>query len=150
MADRHDWLSWDQYHAAHLSNLARFPTFIVEDRIEWLVGTSLVEWDGHLRCVDGIEIWVARTQDISRAAGRPPQVRTRMYSYHAQRRTGGSVHPILRYDNAHPHSSHPDAHHKHTFAGGVETITHIGVREWPTLGDVIAEVETTWARGRIS
>jgi hypothetical protein len=148
VANRHNWLSWDQYHAAHLSNLARFPTFVVDDRLTWLVGTTLVEWEGHLRCVDGVEIWVARTQDISRPAGRPPQVKTRLYSYHVQRREADVVRQVLRYDNAHPHLSHADAHHKHTFINGVDTINHIGVDGWPTLGDVIAEVEALWAGGR--
>lgn len=145
MTSRHDWLSWDQYTAAHESNLRRFPSFIVDDA---LIATPLVHvvfWSGRLLCQDGIEIHVTKAQAVRERAGRR-EVRTETYSYHALRKhPDGRVQDILRYDNAHPHEEHNDAHHKHIWPHGREMVLHIGEKLWPTLGDVIAEVEEWWA-----
>jgi hypothetical protein len=32
MADRHDWLSWQDYLSAHHGHMRRFEAFVVEDR----------------------------------------------------------------------------------------------------------------------
>jgi len=133
--------------AAHASNLERFPHFILEDRLEVLISSRLVVWAGRLYCQDGIEICIDKNQDVRAPRGRP-EVRTREYSYHVLSRSAeGRIVPVLRYDNAHPHLElgHPDEHHKHTWgSAGEVTITHVGVANWPTLGDVIEEVERGW------
>jgi hypothetical protein len=72
-----------------------------------------------------------------------PRVRTAVYSYHAHVRNGPA---ILRYDNQHIWPGHQDAHHKHTYnfpdddeiGGGPSWVGEDG---WPTLSDVIRELE---------
>lgn len=144
MASRHDWLSWDQYLAAHYSNLMRFPQFILRDGVIPAILPSHVIWSGKLECEGDIEIYVTKKQDVRERNGRR-EVRTVTYSYHALlRRDDGAFEDILRYNNAHPHEGHPDGHHKHLRVAGEPKVVHIGEAGWPTLADVIAEVEDWW------
>ncbi|MFN8618990.1 MAG: DUF6516 family protein [Dehalococcoidia bacterium] len=150
MANRHDWLSWDQYLAAHHSNLRRFEYFIIDDHVSPILTPTSVVWGGRFVCRDGLEIHVTRVQDVRRRTGRI-EVRTRAYSYHALIRGGDGVRDVLRYDNAHPHPAHADAHHKHLWDGaGVERVEHVSEAGWPTLGDVLAEVESWWSANKTS
>lgn len=150
MAGRHDWLSWDQYQAAHYGNLEGFTHFIVEDRLNPEISDLLVIWDGVLLCADGIEIFVDKTQDVRRRNGRR-EVRTRRYSYQAILRTGHGPLRLVRYDDAHEWAGHADGHHRHVMLDdGAERVEHVGEDAWPTLGDVIAEVEEWWRSGRIA
>jgi len=55
---------------------------------------------------------------------------------------------IFRYDDAHPHPGHPDHLHKHVFdppgAPDPGTVVWIGRDNWPTLFDVVRELEDWW------
>lgn len=70
-------------------------------------------------------------------------VQTYQYRYNAFVR---SQHNILRYDNTHTYPGHADPHHKHTYdpdtgARLPDSPHWIGQDDWPTLGEVIEEVE---------
>jgi hypothetical protein len=146
MSDRHGWNSWDQYQAIHESNLRRWEHFVADNQLTVTEASTLITWKGALICTDGIEIRVSKIQDVEYRSGRP-YVRTAEYSYHVLRRREGVQANLLRYDNAHPHPGHPDAHHRHRYdREGREILPpeHIGEENWPTLGDVIHEAFGIW------
>lgn len=148
MSSRHEWNSWDQYWAIHDRFIQDYHDyFILEDTLAPEITTDLVRWDGILYCVDGIEIAVSKIQDVRRRVGRP-QVRTRRYAYHVQRRVGDRVLPLFRYDNfRHFGSAGAHPHHVHRFnENGDEVEVRPLTDDWPTLGDVITEAYEFWQR----
>lgn len=74
------------------------------------------------------------------------RVQTEMYAYNASIQGG---HNILRYDNQHPerlYPGHNDPHHKHLFDWTTDANLSgspfwIGESNWPTLGEVVGELE---------
>lgn len=151
MKDRHGWNSWDGYLAVHQKRLADFHGhFLLEDRLTFTRTRDTVFWSGELLCADGIEIHVTKRQTVRERRGRT-EVQTTDYSYQVLRRTGSSVRPLFRYDNA-AHHDHPDAHHRHRYdEAGVEIDPpeHVGRSGWPTMGDVIDEAHDLWQRLRL-
>ena len=140
MPSRHEWLSWENYLAAHFGHLRRFEHFIELDAVEYTISTELVDWDGAFHCRGGIEIHVRKTQDVE-IRGESHLVRTTDYSYQVLLRQASEVRtPLFRYDNA-LHHDHPTPHHKHSYRpNGEAVITHVG-DDWPTLAEVIEEAE---------
>jgi hypothetical protein len=148
-SDRHQWHNWEQYQAVHDSKISTYlGHFVLEDGIARIQTPASVVWRGILACVDGIEIKVAKRQEVRVRNGRL-DARTIDYTYHAYQRRGPRlVQNILRYDNVHRHADHPDTHHKHEYDDvGREHIRHVG-EDWPTLGDVIDEVHDWWLARR--
>lgn len=146
MADRHDWISWDQYQNIHNSRLQDFDHFILDNQLTAVPTDILVFWNGSLYCMNGIEIVVEKTQDVRSRDG-VPEVRTRTYKYQVLQKDGERAVKLLRYDNSTHHQDHPDAHHRHRFDENGEQIypvEHVGADKWPTLGDVIQEVYDRW------
>ncbi len=102
---------------------------------------------GEVPCLGRIVIDVDKFLKILEGEDDDALVQTWTYSYNVYFRRG---HNILRYDNQHPHRLYPghhDEHHKHEFDWRTgETLSEIpkwiGADDWPTLGAVIAEVET--------
>lgn len=141
MSDRHGPNSWDSYLAVHQERIEDFRGhFIIEDRLGYVRTESVVQWEGELICVDGIEIHVRKRQAVSIRAGRP-WVQTVDYSYQVLRRQGDEVRNLFRYDNS-AHHDQPDPHHRHEYdEDGNERLppVHVGADGWPTLGDVIVE-----------
>jgi hypothetical protein len=144
--DRHGWNSLEGYLNAHHGNMRDFlGHFVVVDGIDILLsGPEAIQIEGRLHCRGGLFLDVRKTLDMNERR----HVRTVLYSYYAGI-VGEPVRTIFRYDNAHPHSGHPDAHHKHCF--DVSTWTEIkppqwiGYAAWPTLRDVIEELDEWWS-----
>ena len=148
MSGRHAPNSWDSYLAAHNGRLADFADhFLERDTLAIKTSAFTVAWSGVLLCRDGIEIQVARQQRTWMRSGRR-WVETIEYSYHVMVRAGGAVRSVFRYDNAHPHPGHADAHHRHAYddSGNNDAVSWVGEAGWPTLGDVIEEAYEWWSR----
>lgn len=145
-ADPHGWASWQEYLNAHNGKLDGLRDhFIIEDRLQPVLTTSLVFWNGELLCVDGITVTVDRTQN-SRIRHNLRQVRTRDYVYNVTHRIGSETRKIVRYDNIGDHG-HLDKHHRHAYAAnGIETVEWVGKDGWPNLGQVLDEVYDYWQR----
>jgi hypothetical protein len=78
------------------------------------------------------------------------EVRTRKYAYFAGV-DGDPPRGIFRYDNAHAHPGHEDAHHRHAYdCGGtwkeIEPPDWVGYDGWPHLNEVVLELEEWWTR----
>lgn len=146
--DHHDWNRIERYltiHHRHLDD--RRGGFIVdeEDNLAYdAVGDGL-KIIGRIHCAHGLFVDVNKTLAINEDR----KVRTIQYSYHA-----GVIGPedrsIFRYDNAHIYhrEGHPDAHHCHRFNPRtwqeIEPEEWVGHDRWPTLGDVLDELEDWW------
>ncbi len=151
MTDRHGWNSWQDYFHAHQNRLDSFEHFILSNTITIAISDIVISFSGVLHCCGGLEIHVQKTLEVRQVSGRP-QVRTRKYSYHVQQRVeaAGStrIRHLFRFDNAHDHPGHPDAHHRHQYQdNGIEErmpVQHTGVEGWPTLSEVIEEAYQWW------
>lgn len=149
MSGRHAANSWDSYLSAHHGWLADFADHFVErDTLEIKTTETIVLWSGVLYCRDGIEIQVEKRQRTWMRSGRR-WVETIGYSYHVMTKREGRVRGLFRYDNAHPHPDHADAHHRHEYDddGNDASVTWVGEAGWPTLGDVVEEAYEWWRRG---
>lgn len=143
--DRHGWKGLDQYLSIHDAYLKRFDYFIEANSISFIVaGPESIVMQGRLACVGGAYLDVRNILALNRRN----QVRTIRYSYHAGLK-GAEDRPLFRYDNAHRYerAGHADEHHKHIFdESGREAADPIwvGADRWPTLGEVLAELEEWW------
>jgi len=150
VAGRHDWQTWDAYQETHYSNLEAFPTFILDDRLSIEIGPVSVIWDGVLVLAGNVELSVEKVQDVMTRRDGRKAVRTRRYAYHATVAVDGRKRGILRYDNHHSHPRHPDAHHRHVRdAAGAARVEYVGAGNWPTLGEVIKELEGWLTSGEV-
>jgi Family of unknown function (DUF6516) len=148
MSDRHAASSWDSYLSAYHGRLADFTDHFVErDTLEIRTTATTVLWSGVLYCREGIEIQVEKRQRTWMRSGRR-WVETIEYSYHVMTRAEDGVRGLFRYDNAHTHPGHEDAHHRHDFGGDGQNdaVRWVGEAGWPTLGDVIEEAYEWWRR----
>ena len=117
--------------------------FVGPDSLAWSFLHGHIDMSGEIGCLGNIVIAVSKTLKIHSGADQSDWVvETIRYAYNASVRNHGS---IMRYDNAHAHSGHPDAHHRHRFdwrtgttIGGPEWV---GSAKWPTLAEFILEVE---------
>lgn len=119
---------------------------LVNDRLEHIVTTSAVLWRGELICADGYELHIRRLQ-VTDDRGGALWVKTATYSYHALHRRREATRQLFRYDNIHVHPHHDDPHHRHGFdRNGLEMkpVEHIGVVQWPNLGQVLDELFEYW------
>lgn len=113
---------------------------------------------GEMSCIGNIIISVDKILDILDdfpGLGGDKTVKTNWYAYNVSVRNVGN---IFRYDNQHEdylYPGHQDSHHKHVFdlCTGKELIQSpewVGVERWPTLGDVIIEVQGWYWENRDS
>ena len=143
--DRHGWNSEQEYFNVHHRRLDDLRGHFIErdtlHRID-LPGNQ-IQIKGRIDCKYGLFLDVDKTLERNSRG----QVRTISYSYQACL-AGQPVRPIFRYDNAHPHADHQDAHHKHVFNPRTweEQIPPdwIGRDGWPHLSDVLKELEDWW------
>ncbi len=122
--------------------------FVDEDTMRFIPNPVLrgIHIQGAVPCLGRIVVDVDKFLKILEGQDDDALVQTRMYSYNVFFRRG---HNILRYDNQHPHDLYPnhhDEHHKHEFNWRTgeplsEIPRWIGEGNWPTLGEVITEVE---------
>ena len=140
--DPHGWNSWISYLGAHDGKLGDFDHFVIEDRLERTIGTTVANWVGEIICQDGYEIHVRRLQLVDVRQG-TPWVRTQTYSYHALRRLRDTSRNLFRYDNIHAHEGHSTPHHRHRFdrdGNEIDPCEHVGEDGWPNLGQVLDEL----------
>lgn len=120
---------------------------------EELAGAAGVFLSGEIACKGQIVISVEKFLAVLEGEGPTALVQTEWYSYNVFVR---GWHNILRYDNQHPrllYPGHPDPHHKHEFdwRSGEENRDSpkwVGEEGWPTLGEVIREVERWYWQNR--
>lgn len=140
----HAPISLSKYLEIHATVLEQFKHegFVGNDNLEL---NRPSQWQftmhGELSCLGGIVIETMKNIRVIENSS-DPIIQTAKYSYNAFIRNSGN---ILRYDNAHSHPGHRDMHHKHTYnwQSNVEdqsSPTWIGVDNWLTFGDVIAEL----------
>ncbi|MBN8609164.1 MAG: hypothetical protein J0L92_01165 [Deltaproteobacteria bacterium] len=121
--------------------------FVGDDTLEWVAEPGLLHLCGYISCLGGIVIDVRKTLSVQ-SLDDDPQVQTEYYAYQAWVR---GHHGILRYDSTHPHDGHLDEHHVHYFDWRTDEQTAlrwVGAAEWPTLGQVIEEVERWYWESR--
>lgn len=107
------------------------------------IGSGVLAMTGEIGCRGQIVVQVEKYLLIFDGEGLDANVQTFDYKYNAFVRGRNN---ILRYDNAHSYPGHGDAHHKHMFdwqtgeqlPGFPEWV---GENGWPTLGEVLEEVE---------
>ena len=112
--------------------------FIIEDTLSiYPYGARLIIITGSLPCLGDIRLDVHKLlRFVTEDQGPNELVQTIEYSYNANLPIGN----IVRYDS--PHPDHNQFHHVHRF--NVFDGDHIGEVsecEWPTLGEVIGELE---------
>lgn len=120
---------------------------------EELPGAAGIFLSGEIACKGCIVISVEKFLAVLNGEGAAALVQTEMYSYNAFVR---GWHNILRFDNQHPHALYPghkDEHHRHDFDWQTgeefpDSPQWIGVEKWPTLSEVIREVEEWYWKNR--
>jgi hypothetical protein len=125
-----------------------FASFIVHDGLTIdVLNRRMLTIKGPVYCQGDLVIHVEKTLDINDRH----QVRGRQYRYQVQF-TDPPIREIFRYDNAHRYPGHPDAFHRHAFNTqtwkALFPPEHIGRENFPTLSDVINEVEQWWIAHR--
>ena len=150
-ADRHSPCRFDRYVNIHETVLEQFRTegFVGTDTLAFLDLGPFLEIAGEIGCAGRIVVKVWKRLEYV-GDGPMPSVQTVRYSYHVSVQNGGSV---FRYDDAHPHPGHADAHHRHAYdwprPSEVEgSPTWVGAAGWPTLGEVIREAADWYTRHR--
>jgi len=119
------------------------------EREDDLSGVSIpqLRLQGLIACRGKISITVDKYLDIIDGSGDDALIQTVSYAYNASVQGFGN---ILRYDNRDDyfvvHSAHKDKHHKHSFnwltdTQNFEELTWVGYDNWPTLGQVIEELQ---------
>lgn len=113
--------------------------FVLSDSVTaFPLGNGNLAMEGVIQCLGGIEITVEKILTVTpQANNREPTVQTTDYNYNVRLRGQGNV---LRYDS--PHPDHNQFHHVHRFDvfNGDDEGT-VSECSWPTLGEVIGEVE---------
>jgi hypothetical protein len=138
--DPHGPNKFSSYIETHETIMGRFVDggFVIEDTLNiYPVGARLVVITGSLPCLGDIRLDVRKLlRFVSEVEGPNELVQTVEYNYNASLDIGN----IVRYDS--PHPDHNQFHHVHRF--NVFDGDHIGevsACAWPTLGDVIGELE---------
>ncbi len=152
---RHRPNRFDKYIQIHEAYIDKYISegFVSEETLEYIkIEQSPFEitLKGEIACNGQILITFNKTLDILSGVGKNPSVQTILYEYNVSVRSYGNV---LRYDNSHGRSGHPDKHHKHEFnwklnEKGEGKVTWIGEENWLTLGEVIEEVREWYEENR--
>lgn len=114
------------------------------------IGADLLVMSGEIACLGGLVVRVEKYLEVSEGEGDDALVRTVEYKYNAFMRGHNN---LLRYDNSHSFPGHEDSHHKHEydwrtgqqFPGFPEWV---GEHRWPTLGQVLEELEQWYWKNR--
>ena len=130
-------------HENHMQ-MVRGGGVIHHDTLKFKALPSTITLTGEIACLGNIIVQVNKMLVIVEPA-EDPEVQTITYAYNAWVRNHKT---FLRYDNSHPHKGHADRHHKHIldWRTGRGRVEWVGVAAWPTLTDVLHEVESWyWA-----
>jgi hypothetical protein len=131
--------------------------FVGDDTLRWLVWPQFLVMVGDIACLGDLVISVEKYLTVVTEDATPGdvlrdgdiQVQTLVYSYNASVRGRGTV---FRYDNNHRWKGHADNHHVHRCdwrkdeATGV--VQWVGEARWPTLGEVVVELESWYWEAR--
>jgi len=123
-------------HEAVLENF-RKEGFVCCDNLSIEQFHDSLVMSGEICCLGGIVISVFKTMRFVT----DDTVQTVGYSYNVRLYHGNN---LFRYDNAHEHEGHQDAHHKDLYnpkTGERLPSKWIGEARWPTLGEVIREAQ---------
>ncbi len=146
---RHQPNRFQNYFKTHETVLEQFKSrrFVGNDTLEFRPSNCCFLLDGEIGCLGGLVIRVEKLIRIVSQDPQEPLVQTEWYAYNASLRNN---HNIFRYDNQDEDFNfrlgHADPHHKHTFdwcTGNElsESPLWVGAEKWPTLGDVLHELE---------
>jgi hypothetical protein len=125
--------------------------FVGADTLELRdVGAGVLRMRGEIACSGGLVVDVRKFLEVLDGEGQDARVQTFEYKYNAFVRGG---HNVLRYDNTHPYPGHADAHHKHVYDRETGRQVPgspfwIGADRWPTLGEVLDELERWYWENR--
>ena len=147
--NRHSPNLFGPYREIHETVLYQFRNhgFIGDDTLEFKPVMGRICLSGEIACLGKILITVLKYLKIMDGFGDTARVQTVIYSYNASIQGYGN---ILRYDNQDEdytfRNGHLDEHHKHIFdwrtdREDLENLVWVGYEKWPTLGDVIQEME---------
>lgn len=139
MGDKHGPNRLTNYYETHETIMGQFASrgFVLENTLVLNpIGAGVLTLSGVVSCSGGIVLDVLKILRVEGVDG-DAVVQTMVYNYNARLKGIGN---ILRYDS--PHEDHNRFHHVHRFT--VFDGDHdgwVGQCEWPTLGDVITELE---------
>lgn len=136
------------YQATHNNLLGQFKDrdFVGKENLCFTPSAQGIFLEGEIGCLGNIVIAVEKFLEILDGDRNDAMVQTLWYSYNVFIR---GQYNLFRYDNQDDdflRPGHQDEHHKHCFdwRTGEEVVGSpiwMGVDKWPTLGQVIAEVE---------
>lgn len=136
------------YQAVHSTVISQFQSrdFIGAETLKFeptAYGFLLV---GEIGCLGKIVISVEKFIEIVSGFGEESMVRTKWYSYNVFIRGGYNISRYDNQDDEYVRPGHEDEHHKHIFdwrTGEENPISPVwvGVNAWPTLGEVLQEIE---------
>ncbi len=114
------------------------------------IGANILAMTGEIACRGQIVVRVEKYLEVLEGQGLDAYVQTFEYKYNAFVRGRNN---ILRYDNSHRFPDHGDAHHRHKYdwTSGKELSGFpewVGEHGWPTLGEVLEEVERWYWENR--
>lgn len=142
MGDAHGPNKLTSYLEIHATRMQQFRSrgWVVSDNLEFsTIGKGYFLFVGVIECAGDIVVDVRKELRAVDGAGADIRVETASYSYNAKVRGRGN---ILRYDGPHAHRPVDHVHRYRVFDGDDEgTIEEIAPRQWPTLGQVLEELE---------
>jgi len=153
--NRHRPNRFKSYRETHETVMMQFmdQNFVNAETLEFMPYPDGFNLKGEISCLGQIVIDVDKFLDILNGEGDNATVQTRWYSYNVLVRNCGNV---LRYDNQDENylrSGHQDEHHKHLFDWETrieqqDSPFWIGQNCFPTLGDVLQEVQEWYWQNR--
>jgi len=146
---RHKPNRLQNYLKVHETVLEQFKKrgFVGEDSLEFIPLNKYFILQGEVGCIGGLILKVEKLIRVIEVDSSDLSIQTAWYSYNASIRNS---HNVLRYDNQDEdfgfREGHSDEHHKHVFDWQTgdeldESPLWIGADNWPTLGDVLKELE---------
>lgn len=146
--DRHGPNRFKNYRETHETVMNQFMgrDFVGSETLTFNPVPRAFLLEGEIACLGEIVVTVEKYIEILEGQGDNATVQTIWYSYNASVSNRGN---ILRYDNQdydYLRPGHLDEHHKHIFdwhSGdeGAGSPIWVGKQNWPTLGDVLQELQ---------
>lgn len=140
------WLPLERYLNHHDQHIRQREGYlIIDDRLSITIDSDVVMIEGRITCINGMFVDVRKSLDINDRH----EVCGFSYRYQACIQTSEGIRHIFRYDNSDIKPGHADSYHKHIH-DPMESeerdvrVEWIGLRDWPTLGDVLDVLYVWW------